>query len=76
MLSLSLASQGQNFTCSPLLGIVFTVYSDGRFTGADPVSVRQPETLTLLNMRLVGKSASVFLISAGWQEAGKVVQMG
>lgn len=74
MLSLGPTSQGQNFTCSPLL---FPAYSGRCFTGADPVSACQSETLVLLNMRLAGKSATVFLISsAGWQEVGRVVQMG
>lgn len=46
-LSLGLTSQGQDFTCSPLAGVVFSVYSGRCFTEAGPVSVCQ-EALVLL----------------------------
>lgn len=38
ILSLGPTSQGQNFTCSPSPGVMFTVYAGRCFTGADLVS--------------------------------------
>lgn len=47
-LSLGPTSQGQNCTCSPLAGVVFSVYSGRCFTGAGTVSVCPSEALVLL----------------------------
>ena len=73
MLSLGPTSQGQNFTCSPLPGVVFTGYSGKCFTGADLVSACQSETLVLLNMRLVREKHKCFsniCRVAGGRESG------